>query len=483
MPSSFYENDTGSESFSSSSTKFSSIPASSNTSDADRSSGRESWSLKRSLNRIHNSRTTRGAEGGGEVEDQAREQFRHASYSCLGSFRAPQGPIFSLCWAGKDLDHGLLLAGSQDSHISLWQCFHRSENEGALIHLSDFAKLGDGGCVKSLLQITHRGRALFLSAHQDNKIRVWKTVELLKINEFDSIAKNSNRSFTMKLLATLPRARDVARSCMFPARYVRVRRHKTCLWLQHTDTISSLASSHDGSLAFSSSWDRSVKVWKVSDLRCLQSFRAHDDAINALVASPEGFLYTGSADSTIRVWKKGGSDRKKNFALLGTLFHETLSKSARNGSTAVNALVLGGEFLYAGLSDSTIAVWEKSLAVVVLGDRDRDHDDPYMSCVERLRGHRGAVLCLGRAGELLCSGSADATVRIWSGGLGGHCCLGVLKGHTGPIKSLVVVAMDPREKNDDIAEEDRREGDEERAFCIYSGGLDRQIRAWKVRAF
>ncbi|EFJ31191.1 hypothetical protein SELMODRAFT_66275, partial [Selaginella moellendorffii] len=318
--------------------------------------------------------------------------------------------------------------------------------------------------------------ALVLSAHQDNKIRVWKT--------------NSNRSFTMKLLATLPRPRDVARSCMFPARYVRVRRHKTCLWLQHTDAISSLASSHDGSLVFSSSWDRSVKVWRVSDLRCLQSFRAHDDAINALVASPEGFLYTGSADSMIRVWKKGGSDRKKKFALLATLFHETLSKSVSNGSTAVNALVLGGEFLYAGLSDSTIAVWEKSLAGVVLDDRDRDHDDPYMSCVERLRGHRGAVLCLGRAGGLLCSGSADATVRIWSiefGGLGGHCCLGVLKGHTGPIKSLVVVAMDPalpREKNDDFyndsAEGDHGEGEEERAFCIYSGGLDRQIRAWRV---
>lgn len=81
-----------------------------------------------------------------------------------------------------------------------------------------------------------------------------------------------------------------------------------------------------------------------------------------------------------------------------------------------------------------------------------------------LRGHGGAILCLINEGDLLFSGSADRTVRIWRRGSGdGYDCLGVLEGHERPVKSLGAVW----------------EG-ENGSFVLCSGSLDGVIKVWKI---
>ncbi|KAK1272488.1 hypothetical protein QJS04_geneDACA015185 [Acorus gramineus] len=77
------------------------------------------------------------------------------------------------------------------------------------------------------------------------------------------------------------------------------------MWISHADTVSGLALSPDRLLLYSISWDRTIKVWRTSDFKCLKSIEgAHDDAINAIVVSKDGTVYTGSADAKIKVWKK-----------------------------------------------------------------------------------------------------------------------------------------------------------------------------------
>lgn len=178
----------------------------------------------------------------------------------------------------------------------------------------------------------------------------------------------------------------------------------------------------------------------------MESFKAHDDAINALVVSDDGFLYTGSADAKIRVWAKQVGEKK-----------HSLVRTLESHKSAVNALALSpdGSILYSGACDRAIAVWE------------REDSAQHIVVAGALRGHRHAVLCLASAADTLCSGSADKTIRVWRKEAGrSHSCLAVLRGHTGPVKCLAVAMNNCRT--------DRMN------FSVYSGSLDEDIKVWSV---
>ncbi|CAD6212339.1 unnamed protein product [Miscanthus lutarioriparius] len=80
------------------------------------------------------------------------------------------------------------------------------------------------------------------------------------------------------------------------------RRSHRCLWIEHADSISCLAVAatvHNAALLYSGYWDRTLKVWRIADLKCLEYIRAHDDTVNA-VAAGAGVIYSGSADGASR---------------------------------------------------------------------------------------------------------------------------------------------------------------------------------------
>ncbi|XP_022726360.1 protein JINGUBANG-like [Durio zibethinus] len=278
------------------------------------------------------------------------------------------------------------------------------------------------GSVKS---ITFCNGKIF-TAHQDCKIRVWQMTMTKK----------------HKFLTTLPTVNDRFRRFILPKNYVKVRRHVKRLWIEHADAVTGLAVSKG--LIYSVSWDKTLKIWRASDVRCLQSIKAHDDAINAVTASVDGTIYTGSADRRIRVWAIPSGE--KRYALVATL---------EKHKSAVNALALNadGSVLFSGACDRSILVWEK------------EDSANYMAVTGALRGHGKAILCLINVSDLLISGSADQTVRIWQRGLEGkYCCLAVLEGHQKPVKSLTAAKED--EQSD--------------VLSVISGSLDGEIRTWKV---
>lgn len=222
---------------------------------------------------------------------------------------------------------------------------------------------------------------------------------------------------------------------------MQVRRHKTSLWVQHNDAVSSLAVSNEK--LYSVSWDKTLKVWDPKSLRCKESLTVHEDAVNAVVVSVDGVVYTGSADGRIRVWTCGSGQRHAKVA--------TLEKH----KSSVNALTLNcdGSILFSGACDRSILVWE------------REDSGKYMGVSGALRGHEGAILCLINVCDLLISGSGDRTVRIWRRGFEGKfSCLTVLTGHLKPVKCLTGKVM---------------EGDD--VVSVVSGGLDGDIRVWSVQ--
>lgn len=340
-----------------------------------------------------------------------------ANYHCLATLKGHSSYLFSLAVAGKHL-----YSGASDGQIRAWDRNPSSHTCSSTVSQGYSA-------VKSIVVL----RDKLITAHSDHRIRVWRSDNSVNIQK-------------IKLTATLPTVNDRCMRLFSAKNYVQVRRHKKRTWVHHVDAVSALAVSADGALLYSVSWDRSMKVWRSSDFKCVESMQnAHDDAINAVVAAVDGHIYTGSADRLIKAWKK--RDGEKRHSLVSTLDKH---------KSAVNALALStdGNVLYSGACDRSIIVWEKSGGATS------------MAVAGALRGHRRSILCLAVVADLLCSGSGDRSVRVWRRGSGNsYSCLAVLEGHKSPVKCLIA---------------DIKKNDGQNSYLVYSGGLDFDIKVWQI---
>ncbi|KAK6270503.1 hypothetical protein POUND7_007601 [Theobroma cacao] len=334
------------------------------------------------------------------------------TYKSLAVLSGHVGSVSCLALCGE-----FILSASQGKDIIVWQ----------QPDLRQFTKFGQGdGSVKALVTVSNK----VFTAHQDSRIRVWK------------VSRSSENVF--KLVDTLPTTKDYLGKFMKQSNYVRTRRHHKRLWIEHADSISCLTV-YDG-LIYSGSWDKTLKVWRISDLKCLESIKAHDDAINSLVAC-KGIVYSASADGKIKAWS-WGKEGKTSHSLKGILEgHKDVS---------LNSVVVSedGKWVYGGGSDGFVMGWE--------GQGNGDFVS--WKLVSETKAHHMAVLCMCLMGEFLCSGSADKSIGIWKREAYGKLCkVVVINGHEGPVKCLQASPCNVGS-----------------GFLLYSGGLDKSIRVWWV---
>ncbi|KAG6403161.1 hypothetical protein SASPL_135378 [Salvia splendens] len=313
--------------------------------------------------------------------------------SLIGSLVREEGHIYSL--AAKD---DILYTGSDSKNIRVWKS------------MKDFSAFkSNSGLVKAIIIADNK----IFTGHQDGKIRVWKISP-----KNPSVYKRSG---------TMPTFFDIFKASIKPGNYVEHRRKKSAVWIKHTDAISCLSMDKDTGMLYSASWDKTFKVWRPENSKCLESVKAHDDAVNSVVASTGAMVYTGSADGKVKAWKREQKGKSCKHTLVKTLLTQ---------ESAVTALAVS----------DTDKVVEKQLA----------HGGV-------LKGHKLAVLCLAAAGSLVFSGSADKTICVWRREGQVHTCLSVLTGHTGPVKCLAV----EKDKEDD-------------KWVVYSGSLDKSVKVWSV---
>ncbi|GAB4827796.1 hypothetical protein Ancab_034682 [Ancistrocladus abbreviatus] len=353
------------------------------------------------------------------IQDHVKYRFPGSSASGSQSYKPLEvlsghiGSVSCLALCGE-----FVLSASQGKDIIVWQ--HPD--------LRQFAKFGQGeGSVKALLSV---GNKVF-TAHQDSRIRVWK------------VSRRSENVF--RLVDTLPTTKDYLAKFLKQSNYVQTRRHHKKLWIEHADSISCLAVSKG--LIYSGSWDKTLKVWRISDLKCLESIKAHNDAINGLAAS-NGVVYSASADGKIKVW---GKDKEK-----------------KNSQSHCLKGVLEG---HKDVSMNSIVVWEDIGAVYgggsdgyVMGWRGKEEAQSWKLVCE-IKAHQMAVLCMCIMGDYLCSGSADKSICVWKRGKsdGGLHRVSVLRGHEGPVKCLQASTSCVGG-----------------GFLLYSGSLDKSLRVWWI---
>lgn len=362
--------------------------------------------------------------------------------SCLiGSLLREEGHVYSMA-----VKEGTLYTGSESRNIRVWKNF------------SDAGGFKSGsGLVKAIVVSDSKDNRVF-TGHLDGKIRIWTRKG--------------------KRVGTLPKLGEYLKNSINPRNYVEVRRNHKVPKIKHFDAVSCLALNEESGLLYSGSWDKTIKVWRISDGKCLESIEAHDDAINSIVVGFGGLVLSGSADGTVKVWRRELQGNETKHFEVRTL----LKQESAVTSLAVADDVTGSSVLYCGSSDGLVNFWEREKEELVYGGV--------------LRGHKLAVLCLAAAGSLVLSGSADKTICVWrreKDSSGAHTCLAVLAGHEGPVKCLAAEQdRDNDENNNDnsqyksdfdhtyVEEEDEDEEEQPRQWIVYSGSLDKSIRIWRV---
>lgn len=153
----------------------------------------------------------------------------------------------------------------------------------------------------------------------------------------------------------------------------------------HGGPVRALSIAPDGKLVLSGSFDQSAILWSLDTGKALRILRAHEGAVNAVLALPDGFL-TGGEDGRVLLWRPG-EDRPAANAKL----HDAPVSALATGRA-------GALFASAGW-DGLVKVWRS----------------PADGDVRRFEGHAGIVNAIAfRAdGAAIVSGGYDATVRIW----------------------------------------------------------------------
>lgn len=189
----------------------------------------------------------------------------------------------------------------------------------------------------------------------------------------------------------------------------------------------------------SGDWGGDICLWDIRSRKCVQSWKAHRDAVFRLAVLADGRLLSASWDSTLKIWDP---DTGRCLATL----------EGHKGYVRALAVLWDGRWASAG-DDKRILIWDGEGA----GSSSGSSSSPTL--VKTLAGHKKKIECLTALFDgKLASAGHDATIRIWDVDEG--LCLKVLSGHQRVVRCLCPLP----------------EG------CLVSGSKDRSLRVWHVES-
>lgn len=245
---------------------------------------------------------------------------------------------------------------------------------------------------------------------------------------------------------------------------------------EHGGSINCMALSDDESVLVTGSEDRSVRLWTTKTKRCdcIGILTGHENYISA-VAVEEVFVFSGSADLTIRKWDMATCQCLVIF---------------RGHRGRINRIICIGDFIFSSSADKTARAWDADnalsirefighkngvFALVYVPVDDAEDETALPTEAERLKKKQKKKKGEGeeekdepkvegrespyRFKDMIVSGSTDGTARSWSFETGRT--LQVFKGHGGPVTK---VATDVDSK------------------LLFTASTDATVRCWNLKS-
>ncbi|KAJ5644252.1 uncharacterized protein N7484_006759 [Penicillium longicatenatum] len=176
----------------------------------------------------------------------------------------------------------------------------------------------------------------------------------------------------------------------------------------HSDRVTLIAWSLDGSRLASASDDEIVRIWDPTTGRSILTLEGHSDGVNSIAWSPDGSrLASASDDEIVRIW-----DPTTGRSILTLEGH-------RDGVNSI-AWSLDGSRLASASDDEIVRIWDPTTG----------------RSISTLEGHSDGVNSIAWSldGNRLASASYDKTVRIWDPATGQS--ISTLEGHSDSVWSI-----------------------------------------------
>ncbi|RAL38806.1 unnamed protein product [Cuscuta campestris] len=157
-----------------------------------------------------------------------------------------------------------------------------------------------------------------------------------------------------------------------------------------SEQITALALSPNNTLLFSAGHSRLIRVWDLSTLKCLRSWKAHDGPVMGLACDASGgLLATAGADRKVQVWDVDGGFCTHYFkghkgVVTSIMFHPDPKRL----------------ILFTGSDDSTARVWDLT----------------NKKCLATLEKHQSTItsFAVSLDGWTLISAGRDKVVNLWN---------------------------------------------------------------------
>ncbi|WOG96997.1 hypothetical protein DCAR_0416336 [Daucus carota subsp. sativus] len=154
-------------------------------------------------------------------------------------------------------------------------------------------------------------------------------------------------------------------------------------------SVTALCISPNANFLFSSSHSRQIRVWDLSTLQCLRSWKGHEGPISGMACDASGgLLATAGNDGKVMVWDVDGGFCTHYFkghtmVVSTVMFHSDPSKL----------------LLFSGSEDTTARIWDLTTK----------------KCIASLQKHQSAVTSIGLSedGWTLLTAGRDKLVYLW----------------------------------------------------------------------
>eukprot|EP00948_MAST-09A_sp_MAST-9A-sp1_P000301 g301.t1 len=170
----------------------------------------------------------------------------------------------------------------------------------------------------------------------------------------------------------------------------------------------------------SGSADSTIKVWRKAtngQFKCVETLTGHTDFVYTIAILDENTFVSGSYDKTIKVWRKATDGQ---FACEQTLTEHT--------NCVHTVAILDENTFVSGSAENTIKVWRKAT------------NGQFVS-QQTLTGHTESVYALAILDEnTFVSGSVDNTIKVWRKATNGQFkCEQSLTGHTKWVNTVAIL--------------------------------------------